>query len=179
MRCAGADAVFFTVHGSSHVETHSYGRRLVCDRRVARWRRPGRVLHAGTPGRCRVRLCLPPGQILVCAIAGRGGACDPIAGNVRGILPWGTCAHAFAPADEVELIAEPGQGGWAFGRFGARFDAVAGSARVFTLEIVETMPEDRGMAVQRNWVARFREIGFTEAGPGLAKLRATESPAGR
>jgi len=102
-----------------------------------------------------------------------------IAGNVRGILPWGTCAHAFAPADEVELIAEPGEGGWAFGRFGARFDAVAGSARVFTLEIVETMPEDRGMAVQRNWVARFREIGFTEAGPGLAKLRATESPAGR
>lgn len=102
-----------------------------------------------------------------------------IAGNALGTLPWATCVHAFAPAGEVELIAEPGKDGWAFGRFGARFDAQAGSARVFTLEIVETVPEDKGAAVQRNWVARFREIGFAEAGPGLAKLRAGESPAGR
>ncbi len=102
-----------------------------------------------------------------------------IAGNALGTLPWATCVHAFAPAGEVELIAEPGKDGWAFGRFGARFDAQAGSARVFTLEIVETAPEDKVTAVQRNWIARFREIGFAEAGPGLVKLRAGESPAGR
>lgn len=59
-----------------------------------------------------------------------------------------------------------------FSRSGLRFDAQAGEARVFTLEFVEVAHEELGTATKRNWVARLREIGFAEAGPGLAKLRA-------
>lgn len=98
-------------------------------------------------------------------------------GTHAAALRWGDCLHTLTAPGEIELVAEPGaQGSWSFGRFGVRFDAAAGSARVFRLDVAESHHEERADGVMRHWVANFRETQLEEAGLNLRAARATKQP---